>query len=80
MTITTTPSSDCEDVSQDALSVFRALQNVDPGQDEDLRELQTFSKDYTCYMVLGMATMASADGKASGNPMAHMWNMILPKI
>lgn len=79
MTITTTPSSDCEDVSQDALSVFRALQNVDPGQDEDLRELQTFSKDYTCYMVLGMATMASADGKASGNPMAHMWNMILPK-
>ena len=29
-------------------------------------------------MVLGMATMASADGKASGKPMAHMWNMIMP--
>lgn len=79
MTITTTPSSDCEDVSQDALSVFRALQNVNPGQYDDLKELQTFSKGYTCYMVLGMATMASADGKASGQPMAHMWNMILPK-
>ena len=70
--------SDCEDVSQDALAVFRALRNVDASKHRDLKALQAFAEDYTCYMVLGMATMASAEGKASGKPMAHMWNMIMP--
>mgnify|MGYP001226019555 CR=1 FL=1 len=59
--------------------VFRALRRCKVNSSyPELSALQAFSQKYTCYMVLGTATSASADGLYKNNSlMAHMWNILM---
>tara|TARA_B100000900_G_scaffold250199_1_gene213122 strand:- start:4276 stop:5568 length:1293 start_codon:yes stop_codon:yes gene_type:complete len=73
-------TGDCEDVSLDTMMVFRSLLAATGlGDYRELRDLQSFGKKYTCYMILGTATSASAGGKVTGNLMAHMYTLFLAK-
>jgi len=75
-------TGDCEDVSLDALMIFRSLlgsPGIQPGT--ELASLRAFVQNYTAYMVLGSATSASADGVAKkGSFMAHMYVLFEPKL
>ena len=73
-------TGDCEDVSLDTMMVFRSLLRAkNLGDYKELQDLQAFAQNYTCYMILGTATSASAGGKVTGNLMAHMYTLFLPK-
>jgi hypothetical protein len=73
-------TGDCEDVSLDALMIFRSLINSNTiSPDSELGHLQKFAKRYKAYMALGSATSASADGVAkNGSHMAHMYVLFQP--
>ena len=73
-------TGDCEDVSLDTMMVFRSLlAATNLGDHAELRDLQKYAQNYTCYMILGTATSASAGGKVTGSLMAHMYTLFLAK-
>lgn len=70
-------TGDCEDVSLDALMVFRDLMRLQTA-DAELMALKSFAKNYKAYMMLVSATSASAGGLDEGQLMAHMCVFFMP--